>query len=273
MTTQEYRSSDEDEPLKHWRQGDFALAVGGFLYAAPAEGEEAFDAEEHADGIVGLIAISQTCDIVRRSGGRDYVTVCPLIEVNTDELSATRKGRRPYLTEVENTGEAIFADLRRIMSIAKDLVRTWNRREGFSSESGRVRFAAALERKFGQFAFPDEFNQATKGFKERVWQRHDKRGSMPGNVYRSLAQIRFRADPDWSANKRTITVIAVMREECDRNTGRYDIGKELESALSRIEWPSGYQWNSPRFILATAKEITAEDVIASRRGDFDFLCY
>ena len=30
-------TKDLDEPLKYWRQGDFALDVGGFLFAGIAE--------------------------------------------------------------------------------------------------------------------------------------------------------------------------------------------------------------------------------------------
>ena len=51
------------------------------------------------------------------------------------------------------------------MSVHKDLLRAWVRHEGFSSEEGRVRFAAALERKFGQFAFPDDFDKAIEAFR------------------------------------------------------------------------------------------------------------
>ena len=273
MTDQKQPILDEDEPLKHWRQGDFAFDVGGFLFASPAEGAEAFEAEEHSGSIVGLIAISQTCDIVRRTGGRDYVTICPLIKVNAEELSGIKSGRRPYLTDVENVHELVFADLRRIMSVDKDVVRRWDRSEGFSSEEGRVRFAAALERKFGQFAFPDDFDQATQSFRQRVWQRHSKTQSKPGMVYRSLAQIRFRADPDWSAEERIITVIAIMLGRLDREVDRNEVGKELGDALGKIQWSGGYKWGVPKFILGTSKELAAEDVIASRRGDFDFLCY
>lgn len=273
MTDRGHRISTEDDALKSWRQGDFAVDVGGFLFAGPAENEDAFEAEEHLEKIVGLIAISQSCDIVRRTGRRDHVTVCPLIQVDADELAAIRSGRRPYLTTVENTHETIVADLRRIMSVDKDLVRKWDRQEGFSSEEGRVRFAAALERKFGQFAFPDKFDHAMKPFRNRVWSRHTKTQSGPGKVYRSLVQIRFRAEPDWSAEKRIITVIAIMFEQHACEVGRGEIKNELDDALNKIQWPEGYEWGSPRFVLGTAKDLTAEDIITSRRGDFDFLCY
>ncbi len=95
----------------------------------------------------------------------------------------------------------------------------------------------------------------------------------PGTVYRSLAQIRFRADPDWSADERTITVVAIMLERHDREAERREIGQELDQELNKIQWSSGYEWGEPKFILGTPAELSAEDVISSRRGDFDFLCY
>lgn len=72
---------DLDAPLGNWRQGDFTFDAGGFLYASPAEGDEHFDAAETTKKIVGLVAISQTCDIVQRTGGRHFVAVCPLVKV------------------------------------------------------------------------------------------------------------------------------------------------------------------------------------------------
>lgn len=113
-------SETEDAPLEQWRQGDFALGVGGFLFAAPSDHDELYDPEEIVDGIVGLIVVSQSCDIVRRDGGRDFVAVCPLVERPSEEIAAIKKGYRPYLVEVEHTAENVFADLRRIMSVSKD---------------------------------------------------------------------------------------------------------------------------------------------------------
>ena len=264
---------DLDEPLRNWRQGDITFDAGGFLYAGPAEGDEHFDAEETIENIVGLVAISQTCDIVRRTGGRHFVAVCPLIKVSKDELSAIRKGRKPYMTVIESVDETVVADLRRVMSVHKDVVRNWKRQNGFKSEDARLRFAAALERKFGQFAFPDEFQQAIRKFRDRVWSRHSKSRSEPGKVYRSLVQIRFRAEPNWIANKRTITVVAILRETRSREVDRNTISRELEYILGKIEWKEGYEWGTPKFKLGTGKELTAADIITSQRGDFDFLCY
>lgn len=273
MVDQGLPIKDLDEPLKHWRQGDFALDVGGFLFAGIAEGDDPFDAEDITENIVGLVVISQTCDIVRCTSGRYYVAVCPLIKVTEQDLSAIRKGRRPYFTDIENTNKEVVADLRRVMSVHKNVLQTWEHQTGFSNDITRRRFGAALERKFGQFAFPDDFDEAIKQFRKRVWSRHAKPTSELGKIYRSLDQIRFAAEPNWTADKRKITVIAVLKEEDNREIDRATINKELNNILDKVLWPDGYAWSEQKFILATAKDLTAEDILLSQRGDFDFLCY
>ncbi len=259
--------------LEEWRQGDFSLSVGGFLYGAPSTDGDAFDARETTEEILGLVVITQTCDIVRRTGGRHYVAVCPLIEVKEAEIKEVAKGRRPYLASVENTAENVFADLRRPFSVDKDLLREWDRKEGFSTEKTRVGFSASLERKFGQFAFPDEFDAALKNFKDRVWSRHDKGESPPGKVYRSVDQIRFRVLPSWEAVEKSITVIAVLHPADKRHVEIKEIVSELEKQLKKVKWPEGYKWDEPMFIAQTSDYLSAQDILDSQRGDFDFLCY
>ena len=273
MANQSLPSKDFDELLKDWRQGDYALNVGGFLFATISDDDDYFQAEEATENIVGQIVISQTCDIVRRTGGRFFVTVCPLIKVSKQNLSDIRKGRRPYLTDVENTDEEVVADLRRVMSVHKDVVQQWQRQSGFNSEKARFRFAAALARKFGQFAFPDDFDQAIMEFRKRIWSRHSKPNSPPGAVYRSLDQIRFRADPGWSAGLRRISVIAIMNSPMNCEAGYDSIRQELNFILEKIEWPKGYTWAEEKCHLGTPEDFTAEDILFSERGDFDFLCY
>lgn len=263
-----------DEPLLEWKQGDFALNVGGFLFANTSDSGEYFDPEEDEGDIVGLVVISQTCDIVRRTGGRHFVSVCALTKRPEAEVGEVISGRRPYFAVVENADVAVFADLRKIMSVSKDLLRTWDRQEGFESETGRVKFANSLERKFGQFAFPDDFDRSMSDFKKRVWRRHDKTESLPGKVYRSLLQIRFKCEPDWDAANKKIRVLAILREPPLREASRDQVAEELETSLAKVVLPDGYSWsdNDLKFILATAKNLNAADLLSSRRADFDFLC-
>ena len=265
--------TNDDTPLEAWCQGDFAREVGGFLFATKAEAANPYDAKEQIENINGLVAISQTCDIVRRTGERHYVTMCPLITVADKDIKPIKKGLRPYLTDITNANENEFADLRQIMSVDKDLVRTWDRTNGFPSEETRIRFAAALERKFGQFAFPNEFDVAIQEFRKRVWQRHDKAGSDVGKVYRSLEQIRFKAIPNWNAKQRKIQIIAILKPTSEREIERQKIANEITEEISKIKWPDGYEWEFEKLLLGSANDLTALDVLSSRRGDFDFLCF
>lgn len=130
MADQASPNADLDAALQDWRQGDFALGVGGFLYANLSESNDPYDPAEVTEGIVGLVVISQSCDIVRSTGGRFFVAVCPLVKVAKEQVSAIHKGRIPYLTDVENTDEGVFADLSKVMSVHKNIVCTWKHKTG-----------------------------------------------------------------------------------------------------------------------------------------------
>ena len=249
------------------------MAVNEFVFLDLDENGQYVVQRTQPPDVIGLVAVSQTCDIVRQTQNRDYVAVCPLIKVTQNVSDEVKRGRLPYMFRMENTGEDIVVDLRRVMSVQKNVVRTWKRSEGFSSKYGSVQFVAALERKFGQFAFPDEFDKAISCFKKRVWSRHSKADSPPGAIYRSLAQIRIRADTDWSADNKVITFVVIMKDKLEQYVTRQSISEELGTSLEKIQWPPGYEWSSQRFLLNTARNLTAEDLILSHRGDFDFLCH
>lgn len=266
-------SSQLSDPIQYWCQGDFAYNVGGFSYGSKSDRGEPYKVFLQNDDVVGLIVVSQTCDIVRRTGGRYYVTVCPLIEIDAYEIVSAEKGKRPYLAYVEHTESNVFADFRRFMSIHKDLVAQWKRVTGFTTESKKRRFAAALERKFGLFAFPDEFNAAIDEFRRRVWTRHDKTGSPFGAAYRSLREIRFLSSPSWDAEQREITVFAIINPATEELISRDTIAELLERSLETVEWPEGFRWSNQRFVVCFPDEINVSDYITSIPGDFDFLCY
>lgn len=259
------------DPLADWRQGDFVCGSHGFVCLG-SDGKTV-GAKTIGIDALGYVLISQSCDIVRRTSGRDFVAVCPLIRIDEEKSKAAKKGRLPYMISVESAGAFVYADLRRVMSVEKDVLATWQRNVGFSTEKDRLKFAAALERKFGQFAFPDEFDAATKSFKEKVWSRYDK--NSPFNpIYKSLKQIRFGADPDWeTSDSKRIFCVAVLSDQLENGVTREDVSKSLNNEFDAIEWPEGYEWNDPRLLLQTARDLTGEDLISTQRADFDFLSY
>jgi len=122
-----------DEALQEWRQGDCVLGEQWFLYrvdpAAPlteAAIEASTEAYDNAEANVpGLMVASQTCDLVRGCGTRPFVEVCPLVDVDKDELHQIERGRMPkhaFIPALADRG--LVADLDRVMTVEKPVLAT-----------------------------------------------------------------------------------------------------------------------------------------------------
>ena len=261
--------NDLEAALRDWRQGDYAIGVGGHLFADVSDSPaEFYDAAEKTGSVVGLMVVSQTCDIVRPDG---YVTVCALVERPAPEQKSIARGRKPSLLKLEAPpSERIVADLSRVMTVSKPLLASWNRREGFTTPSEQRRLALALERKFGRFAFPDELVEALQPFKERVWKKHHKE-SDPGRVYRSVRQFRLRSAPNWAAAEKEIVLFVLLHNEENRKTSLAVINKELDTIIGKTKLPGGYRWAMPEYEAVTADRLSAQDIFESQALDFEYL--
>ncbi len=268
------KGSDDQlaERLAKWRQGDYALDVGGFLFADVSEAEGRFDAHEADEDVQGLVVVSQTCDVIRLTPDKRFVAVSPLIRLDAKFWKEIGVGRFPSLTLLEHPpGDGIFVDLARIMSVSKPLLASWSRREGFTTLERAIRFAGAIERKMGRFAFPDAFDAAMKGFQNRVRSRHNKSDSDVGKVYRSINQLRFSASPHWEADSVEVTMIAVVHPPKGRLASDQQIASELDTQCKAVEWPPQFNWAKPAFVLATADDLRGSDILNSQLADFEYL--
>ncbi len=132
-----------DEALSLWRQGDCVLGEHWFVHrlersmalteagrVAATAGSDLAEQE-----VQGFVVVTQTCDIVRTCCERPFVELCPLVKVDEQKLREIQKGRRPayaYLPLLSPHG--LVADLDRVMTIEKPLLRTWQRTPGWCSE-------------------------------------------------------------------------------------------------------------------------------------------
>lgn len=265
------------DPMEAWKQGDFALGVGPFVARdAPNDedpvGDLAFEFSDEEDGVVGVVAISQTCDMVRETGGRHWITVCPLVRADNGPIRDMLNGRRPYLAEIENAPEFCAADLSRAMSASKDLVRTWDRQDGFKDKEGQKRFAAALSRKYGNFAFPNEFDGAIGKFAKKAQKAHENPNSPHQAIYRSIRQVRFTCRPDWDADEKEIQMLVVLEPATRRTAEIADINTEIQSQCDAVQWPVGYRWYDEPYQIKPANEFTGADYDMSEPADFEYLC-
>lgn len=164
--------SAEEVPVPYtaWCQGDFVqLDVEQVLmiYGGAREGSTAiYPKRLEAPDYRGYVVISQTCDINREIEKVPVVLVVPLVE--TKIYPEVLRGRSPKYSCVDGAGKGLVADLTTVMSVDKAYLANWKREVGFTTDAGRKRFARDIERAFGRFAFPNEFNAIMHPFVRKI---------------------------------------------------------------------------------------------------------
>lgn len=270
-------SDDKIEPIydidavQQWRQGDYSLTMPGIVLVDDTEDGNFVPFLD--ENLLGLVVVTQTCDIVNVAKGKDYVVVCPLIEVNEQSLNEVMKGRAPSAAVLEHppVPEAVV-DFGRMMSVHKRVLTKFERMPGFSSDAGRMAFADALQRKHGRFAFPDKFNsEILSKLRERAQSAHKKIGSAHGKVYRSIRTVRAAAEPNWDATEISIRFFYVIEPDAKREATRAEIAVTLTEHFKKLKWPSGYVAADPAFELLLLEDMNAADWISSQPIDWDFI--
>lgn len=178
--------------LPELRQGDFTFDENWFVYrAAPDENGNSLVEEP----ILGIVVLSQSCDIVRDYTESPYLEVCPLVRIESAHvLSEISKGLHPRYAYVPAAApEMLVADLDRIMTVDKVVVSAWTFNKGCSTVDQQVRFAAATARKRSRFAFPDEIVQLLRPLQSRIVKKHSK--DSPEGNHALYGQIWYKTLP------------------------------------------------------------------------------
>lgn len=265
-----------DEALGDWRQGDLALDEPWFVHVgdpsvplsaaaaqAPDAGIQALTSE-----VLGLVVVTQTCDVVRSCVARPYVEVAPLVLVSEDQLHAVKRGRRPaYATLPAIESSCLVADLDRVMTVEKSIVATWTRTPGFSRDSDGRSFALALARKRVRFAFPDDFTGLVKKLNGRLTDKHDK-ATAEGRALRALREIRVQAAPSWDVPQVSICFWFVRNGDDTDFEGK-NWADWLKNWLDLV--PSSGRFTKINGQVVELRDMTAEDYVHSDPLDLDQL--
>lgn len=198
-----------DAALQAWSQGDVVLGEQWFVFridpVSPLTKEACAAAAEGAENaevsVVGLVVVTQTCDLVRACTERPFVEVCPLVTVDEAALEDVERGRRVSYAYIPSLAvRNLVADLDRVMTVEKSVIAGWERVSGCRSDEERRKFARSLARKRVRAAFPDDFVDFVKPLQKRLIKKHDRQ-SEEGDALRALREIRVRAAPSWDANE------------------------------------------------------------------------
>lgn len=266
---------DQQSILRAWRQGDFALDVGPFIYgdlsANPdGRGLEAYFDEEDPPGVV---VVSQTCDIVSDPARNPWVVVCPLVKADPARVTEIERGGVPRLALVENAPEGLVAEIARSLTISKDLLASWQRNQGFTDPGKAVEFARSLERCFGRFAFPDDFNRSISPLLKKLKDGYGKERAEVGRVARSVAELRVRPSAAWDTGDVRVRFLVILKPEAQREAQLGEISSAFEAILSTLPWQGGFQLDEPFLHLGTYDDFLARDYIESVALDINALSF
>jgi len=164
--------------------------------------------------VLGLVVVTQTCDLVRSCVERPFVEVAPLVELSAEYLDAARRGQTPrYFVAALGTLAAYAIDLDRVMTVEKSVVAGWKRASSDLDEAGLRALQRALARKRARFAFPDDFTGLVAPFRKRLVEKHGRQ-SDEGRALRALREIRVQATPNWDADEVRLS-FWLLAEEVD----------------------------------------------------------
>ena len=271
----ERRYESIDAALEFWRQGDFVLGPLGFIVRfnpdiplSPGDRIDASDSDLYEEDVEGLVILTQTCDVVRKSRDRPFVEVGPLVRVGDDAfLQTIRKGSSPRYAYVPAAApRMLVADLDRAMTVEKSLLATWKREIGCPTDQDQRNFAEALSRKRGRFAFPDDFVSAAEGLRVRITQNHAK-GSSEGESLRSLREIRVAAIPQWDALSVSLLFWFIVLDSA--SPAAEGLRRQCEVWMGCFK-PGG-RFSSIDYNIVTLDEISAREYLTSDRLDLDHL--
>jgi len=265
-----------DVALQEWGQGDCVLGQQWFIHRFDPElpltkqgADLAGQSVEFAESPVsGLVVLTQTCDIVRKSLDRPFIEVAPIVEVLEHHVHDIERGRRPQYAIIPSLRKSrLVADLDRTMTVEKAVVAKWSRTPGCHTDTERRRFAQALARKRVRFAFPDDFTALAERLTSRLVEKHDKQ-SDEGRALRSLREIRVHAAPSWDAAQVELTFLFIRHEdESDFEGKRWDA--LLDTWLGLV--PPSARFQPVNGLVLTLGDLTAKDYVESDRLDLDHL--
>lgn len=196
-------SGDEPEnndESSQWRQADKFSLNSVAVIAVAGEPSKLLTPD-------GVAIVSQSCDVVLPH--RLNVQVAPLIELAGNDARAARDGKRSQYAHLPQLGENTFADLDQVSTVAKSALSGKYVSRGVEGDDETRRFAGAVARRFGRFAFPDDVSDAMKALRDLVQSKAPKPQSPFGKVLTEVLELRAESKA-WAEEASAVTLAFVL---------------------------------------------------------------
>lgn len=164
---------------------------------------------------LGVVVLSQTCDIVQRS--KSYCLVAPVIATSDNNgdpglISSARKGRAPlhlYLITADDV--EMVADIGKLASVPKKLLERrrliWPGPDQAHGQRAR-QLGDRISRAFDRFPFPDEVYPSFRKLREKIQKSAGRNGAF-AQVLEMINELRISAD-QWSKPGRHLTLYCLV---------------------------------------------------------------
>jgi hypothetical protein len=264
-----------DKALEEWAQGDCVIGEQWFVHrfnlesplteVAKKSSEEDSESSLVESEELGLMVVTQTCDIRKPCKKRAFIEVVPIVKVKPGELRQIQSGKRPQFVHIPSLlDKCLVADLDRVMTVEKSVVANWDLVKGCSNENEVRLLGKALARKRTRYAFPDDFHGFIKNLLDLLTKNHEDSGE-EGKALQALREIRVKASPDWHHQKIELTFWFIR--ETDKPISEPDKMAEkwvdLMTASGRFSEVYGQ--------IITLEELNAQDYIDSDRLDLEHI--
>lgn len=269
---------DVPEDFLAWSQGDFTLIADEpvpFFYGNSHHTRPGLNPVGHIDDAFrGYVVVSQTCEINREIEHVPMVFVVPLAVVKAGTYDAVLRGKSSKYACIDGAPVNLVADFTRIMSVHKSYLSRWDRQVGFSTDSGRTRFARDLERVFGRFAFPNDFNDIIKPFADDVKSFVVKPEKPFGENLRAIQEIRVSTTAtSWDAEEVPLSFMIVW-DDASSAEQRVKARAAMDAAITSLKWNDQFKLCEKNYIrFGTDMDFTMRDYLASVSIDLRHLSF
>jgi len=183
-----------------WRQGDTFTLDAVAVMTATAGPEQVPTPD-------GVALVSQSCDVALPH--RSNVQVAPIVELSGQTSRAARDGKRSQYAHLPLMGDDWFADLDNVSTVSKEALSGRRVGPGVAGDEQTRRFAAAIARRFGRFAFPDDVSDAMKALRDLVQSKATKPHSPFGKVLADVLELRAESKA-WAAVASEVALVFVL---------------------------------------------------------------
>lgn len=257
-----------DAAMRSWQQGD-VIRPGTFSYLVDTNRPGTTPSQELANrggplgprmvttSAAGLVVISQTCDIVAKTAREaPFVDVAVLVELAEATAAEARNGDRPRYAWLPGLGDFWFTDLDQVMTVEKAALAGRQAERGVRTDREQDAFGAAIARKFGRFAFPDDVHLTLADVQARWKSRHRRAASPEGGALQRVRQIRVEADPSWQVAQFDVNLVFVL------GAGDLPVFEEpVDPSTDLVAWAASAAPGPPELAARLREAVEPEDVV------------